>query len=234
VRVLLSWSGGKDGAMALGRLRRDPTIRVEGLLTTVSREFGRVSMHGVRRELVLDQADALGIPMFPVEVASPANDGDGLGDFPSNAAYEEAFGEALSRARGDGIDAIAFGDIFLADLRGYRETLLARAGLSGIFPLWGERTRDLLGALVEGGWRATVVCVDGARLPADWTGRVIDETFARDLPASVDPCGENGEYHTFVHDGPGFSRPVGFVPGLRVFRDPFWFLDLVPRPGTAE
>jgi len=234
VRVLLSWSGGKDGAMALQRLRRDPAVRVEGLLTTVSRKFGRVSMHGVRRELILEQADALGLPLLPVEVASPSDGGDGLGEFPSNAAYEAAFGAALSRAREDGIDAIAFGDIFLADLRRYREDLLARAGLSGVFPLWGERTRGLLGALAEGGWRATVVCVDGARLPAEWTGRAIDETFGADLPAGVDPCGENGEFHTFVHDGPGFSRPVRFAPGVRVFRDPFWFLDLVPCRKAAE
>jgi uncharacterized protein (TIGR00290 family) len=191
-------------------------------------------MHGVRRELILDQADALGLPLLPVEIGSPANDGDGLGDFPSNAAYEEDFCDALRRARKDGIDAIAFGDIFLADLRRYREDLLARAGLSGVFPLWGEDTSRLLGALVEGGWRATVVCVDGARLPAEWTGRVIDGTFAGDLPAGVDPCGENGEFHTFVHDGPGFSRPVPFSPGIRVFRDPFWFLDLVPCRKTAE
>jgi len=234
MRVLLSWSGGKDGAMALERLRRDPRIRVEGLLTTFSRVFGRVSMHGVRRELILEQAEALGIPMVPMEVASPAESGDGLGEFPSNAAYEEAFGDALRRAREDGIDAIAFGDIFLADLRRYREALLARAGLSGLFPLWGERTDDLLGALVGGGWRATVVCVDASRLSADWTGRMIDETFAGDLPAGVDPCGENGEYHTFVHDGPGFARAVDFAPGPPVFRDPFWFVDLVPRRKAAE
>ena len=227
VRVLLSWSGGKDGAMALERLRRDRSVRVEGLLTTVSRDFGRVSMHGVRRELLLDQAEAVGLPVVAVEVPTPAGPGgDGIGSFPPNTAYEEAIAAAFAAAKTRGIEAIAFGDIFLSDLRGYREALLARADLGGLFPLWGEDTEALLSACVAAGYRATIVCVDGSRLPPGWAGRELDREAAAALPAGVDACGENGEYHTFVHDGPGFSRPVPFAVGERVHRPPFWFVDL--------
>jgi uncharacterized protein (TIGR00290 family) len=234
VRVLLSWSGGKDGAMALARLRRDPSVRVEGLLTFFSRDFGRVSMHGVRREILLDQAEAAGMPVIPVELDSPAGPGgDGIGAFPSNAAYEKAFGAALRRAREEGIDAIAFGDIYLADLRRYREALLARAGLGGLFPLWGEETSRLLAEFLESGNRATIVCVDEDRLGPEWAGRELDREAAAALPPAVDPCGENGEYHTFVHDAPVFSRPVRIAVGERVHRPPFWFADILPAAANA-
>jgi uncharacterized protein (TIGR00290 family) len=235
VRLLLSWSGGKDSAMALERLRRDPSIRVEGLLTTFSSDFGRVQMHGVRRELLLEQADAVGLPLVAVDVPSPPVPGeDGLGAFPSNTAYESAFRAALALARERGIEAIAFGDIFLADLRHYRESLLSAARLAGVFPLWGEDTAALLRAFLEFRFRATIVCADESRLSADWAGRELDADAAASLPDGVDPCGENGEYHTFVHDGPGFSREVTFDRGIRVHRPPFWFMDLTPCRGAPS
>jgi diphthamide synthase (EF-2-diphthine--ammonia ligase) len=219
--------------MALERLRRDPSIRVEGLLTTFSRDFGLVQMHGVRRELLLEQADAVGLPLVAVDVPSPpVPDEEGLGAFPSNMAYESAFRPALARARDQGIEGIAFGDIFLADLRRYRESLLAGTGLGAVFPLWGEDTAALLRGFLESRFRATIVCVDETRLSADWAGRELDAGAAASLPGGVDPCGENGEYHTFVHDGPGFSREVAFDRGIRVHRSPFWFADLTPCRGA--
>jgi len=237
VRVLLSWSGGKDSAMALDRLRRDPSIRVDGLLTTVSEEFDRVSMHGVRRELVEAQAESLALPLVTVALPSPPDRGkvaEGFTAFASSAAYEDSIGAAFAGAKELGVEGIAFGDIFLEDLRGYREALLARAGLAGVFPLWGEPTGDLLDEFVRSGFRAIVACVDGGRLGAEWTGRYLDRDFARGLPEDVDPCGENGEYHSFVTAGPGFARPVDVEPGACVFRDPFWFRDLGPKRARPE
>jgi diphthamide synthase (EF-2-diphthine--ammonia ligase) len=221
--------------MALERLRRDPSIRVEGLLTTFSKDFGRVQMHGVRRELLVEQADAVGLPLVAVDVPSPPDpDEEGPGALPSNTAYESVFRPALARARDQGIEAIAFGDIFLADLRHYRESLLAGTRLVGVFPLWGEDTSALLQGFLESRFRATIVCADETRLSADWAGRELDANAAASLPEGVDPCGENGEYHTFVHDGPGFSREVAFDTGIRVHRPPFWFVDLTPCRGARN
>ena len=224
--------------MALERLRRDPAIRVEGLLTTVSEEFDRVSMHGVRRTLVEAQAKSLALPLVTVALPSPADRGkvaEGFTAFASSAAYEDSIGAAFAGARALGVEGIAFGDIFLEDLRGYRESLLARARLSGVFPLWGGRTGELLEEGLRSGIRAIVACVDGGKLGREWAGRHLDRDFIRGLPEGVDPCGENGEYHSFVTDGPGFARPVDVEVGACVFRDPFWFRDLAAkRPGPGE
>jgi uncharacterized protein (TIGR00290 family) len=235
MKTLLSWSGGKDSALALGALRRGSEHEVAGLMTTLSAEHQRVSMHGVRIDLVSQQAQLLDVPLLTVEMPPYQNFGapDAQAcpiDLPGNNTYEEAMLAAFERARGQGIEAIAFGDIYLEDLRDYRERLLARAGLHGVYPLWKRDTRDLLREFITSGWRAIVVCTDGERLDASWSGREIDVRFALDLPRGVDPCGERGEYHSFVYDGPLFSRPVTFDKGSIVNRAPFTFCDLVPVP----
>lgn len=235
MRALVCWSGGKDSALALWLARSRPDLEVAGLLTTFSEEFDRVSMHGVRRELLEAQADSLGLPVWKVFLPTPPRDAScalpppghqGFVSFASNDVYEEKMLEAFERARREGIEAIVFGDIFLEDLRAYRERLLGRAGLTGIYPLWGRPTRELLEEFLERGFRAVVVCVDSVRLDASWAGRLLDRRFLAELPAGVDPCGENGEYHTFVFDGPGFSHPVEICQGETVSRDPFCFRDL--------
>ena len=236
VKALVCWSGGKDSALALHRARRDPAIEVAGLLTTFSEEFDRVSMHGVRRELLEAQAAALALPLRRVFLPTPPRDAacalpppgtpSGFVSFAPNDVYEARMLGAFESARESGIEAVVFGDIFLEDLRQYRERLLARAGLVGIYPLWGRPTEELLEEFVAAGFRAVVVCVGSAALGASWAGRLLDRSFARDLPAGIDPCGENGEYHTFVFDGPGFSRPVPVAHGETVLREPFWFREL--------
>jgi uncharacterized protein (TIGR00290 family) len=236
MKALMCWSGGKDSALALRLARERTDLEIAGLLTTFSEEFDRVSMHGVRRELLEAQAQALGLPVWKVFLPTPPRDAacaltplagqPGFVSFASNEAYEAKMIEAFERARRGGIAAIVFGDIFLEDLRAYRERLLARAGLKGIYPLWGRPTRDLMEEFIADGFRAVVVCVDAARLDASWAGRPLDAKFLAELPEGVDPCGENGEYHTFVFDGPGFSRPVALSHGPTVSRDPFCFRDL--------
>jgi len=237
MKTLVCWSGGKDCGLALHRLRANPSVDVCGLLTTFSEEFDRVSMHGVRRELLENQAAAVGLPLRAVFLPTPpaaapcpigSANAQGFTAFPSNDTYDEAMGRALAGAKRDGIEAIAFGDIFLEDLRRYREERTAAAGLATLFPLWGEKTGDLLAESIASGFRAVTVCVDSRRLSEAWAGREIDARFAREIPAEVDPCGEYGEYHSFVHDGPGFRSPVAFERGEVVFRDPFWFADLRP------
>jgi uncharacterized protein (TIGR00290 family) len=232
MKTLLSWSGGKDSALAFAALRRSGEHEVAGLLTTLSAEHQRVSMHGVRIDLVHQQAQRLGVPLITVEMppyrnfAAPDAQTCPI-DLPGNNTYEEAMLAAFANAREEGIEAIAFGDIYLEDLRDYRERLLARAGLRGVYPLWKRDTHMLLREFVAGGWRAIVVCTDGERLDASWSGREIDVRFALDLPLDVDPCGERGEYHSFVYDGPLFSSPVAFQKGDVVERAPFAFCELL-------
>jgi uncharacterized protein (TIGR00290 family) len=236
MKVLMCWSGGKDSAMALRVARDRADLEVAGLLTTFSEEFDRVSMHGVRRELLEAQAQALGLPVWKVFLPTPPKGAacalppparrQGFVAFASNDVYEEKMIEALERARREGIEAIVFGDIFLEDLRAYRERLLAGVGLKGVYPLWGRPTRELMEEFIARGFRAVVVCVDAARLDASWAGRPLDARFLAELPEGVDPCGENGEYHTFVFDGPGFSRPVALSHGATVARDSFCFREL--------
>jgi len=202
------WSGGKDSAMALDRVRRTGEHRVEALITTINPDFGRVSMHGVRETLVEAQAQAADLPLERMYVGSSADGG----------AYVSALRDVLAGQRRRGVEAVIFGDIFLADLRAWREGLLAECGLRGVFPLWGEDTAKLSRDFVAGGFKAVTCCVDDAHLGADAVGRELDARFFDDLPRSVDPCGENGEYHSFVYDGPVFGRPVAFTAGERVYR----------------
>lgn len=193
---------------------------VAALMTTVTSDYDRISMHGVRRELLRRQADAIGLPLH--EVFIPAN--------AANGEYEAATGEALSMFRDQGLKTIAFGDLFLADIRAYRDRLVEQNGMRAIYPVWGRDTaafiRDFLGL----GFQAVVTCVDTASLDESFSGRIINEDFLADLPANVDPCGENGEFHSFVFDGPNFSAPVSFTIGDRVRRDSFCFCDLEPQP----
>ena len=212
----LSWSGGKDAAMALQSLGRDD---VDWLLTTVSRPFDRITMHGVRRSLLEAQARSIGLPVAVVELPRD----------PSNGRYDAAMLAALAELKGAAErPRLAFGDIFLEDVRGYREELLGPTDFVAEFPLWGRDTAVLADELVADGFEAIVVCVDTEQLDPAFLGRSLDTAFFTDLPRGVDPCGENGEFHTFVYDGPVFSTPVSFRRGRIEERERFHFLDLVP------
>ena len=213
--VALAWSGGKDSALALAALVRDGT-EVAALLTTFTDDYDRVSMHGVRRALVRDQAAATGLPL--VEVGIPA----GCVDDVYAARMEAAFRSPPLVE----LDAVAFGDLFLEDVRAYREEQLARAGKAALFPLWGRDTAALARSFVGEGFEAYVVCVDTRRLDASFAGRDYDAAFLEELPAGIDQCGENGEFHSFVHAGPCFGRPVPCRVGGHVTREGFVFADL--------
>lgn len=217
-KVVLSWSSGKDSAWSLHVLRADHTVEVVGLLTTVNRVHDRVAMHAVRRQLLDRQAQAAGLPLLSVEIPSPC----------SNADYEAAMGAAVAKLRADGIHAVAFGDLFLEDIRAYREQKLAGSGLEPLFPLWGRPTDALAREMVRGGLVAHLTCVDPRRLPASFAGRTFSESLLDELPATVDPCGENGEFHSFVSAGPMFQRAISVSAGPIVERDGFVFADLLP------
>lgn len=222
-RVVLAWSGGKDAAFALSELRRDPDVEVIEFLTTLSEEYDRSSMHGVRRELYDRQADAAGLPIRYVSI--PAGG--------TNEEYEERMATALTDYRDRGIDAVAFADLYLEDVRAYRQEQLSQVPLDGLFPLWGRDTATLVTEILEAGFRATVVCVDGDVLDESFAGREMDRAFLDDLPDGIDPCGENGEFHTFVHDGRILAEPIAVTPGERVTREidghPFHYSDLLPE-----
>jgi uncharacterized protein (TIGR00290 family) len=219
--VVLSWSGGKDSALALWAMREELGTPPTALLTTITEEDGRVGTHEVPVELIRDQAAAVGLPL--VEVPIPKA--------PSNRVYEERLSAALSAPPLAEVGTVAFADLFLADIRAYREAQLAAIGRSCAFPLWGRDTTALAGSFVEAGFAATLVCVDLARLDPSFAGRSFDRDLLCDLPAGVDRCGENGEFHTFVSAGPVFSVPVSFEPDGEVERDGFAFHHL--RPGGA-
>lgn len=214
--VLVSWSGGKDSCAALLEIRK--TRRVAALLTTVTRDYDRISMHGVRRVLLEQQAERLGLPLRRVWISKGA----------TNDEYESSLGGVLAEFHASGIDEIVFGDLYLEDIRAYRDAFLARQRMTGIYPIWGRDTATLIRNFIAQGFRTVVVCVDPAKLERRFAGRVIDEQFLAELPASVDPCGENGEFHTFVFDGPLFRQPIAYRPGEVVLRDGFWFADLIP------
>ncbi|HEX7326107.1 MAG TPA: ATP-binding protein [Rhodanobacteraceae bacterium] len=209
--VLLAWSGGKDCLAALARLRSDPAWTPAGLLTTLTRDFDRVSMHGIRHDVLRAQAESLGLPLIECVLDWPS----------SNADYEAAMADALQRAqtRWPGIDHCAFGDLFLADVRAYRETQLARAGWHAVFPLWGTDTRGQARAFIAAGYRAVITCVDTTQLDASFSGRDFDAALLADLPPTVDPCGERGEFHTLSYAGPPFTRPIDLRRGESVLRD---------------
>ena len=204
--------------MALHGLLRDSAFEVAGLLTTVTEGYERISMHGVRRELLQQQATSLGLPLDEVRIPPQC----------PNSMYESRMAEALLRYRERGILHVGFGDIFLRDLRAYREANLARAGMFALFPLWGVDTRELAARFLADGFRARTACIDPRKLDKSFAGRKLDADFFRDLPIEVDRCGENGEFHTFVFDGPIFRSPVPVVTGQVVERDSFVFCDLLP------
>jgi uncharacterized protein (TIGR00290 family) len=224
--IVLSWSGGKDSSLALAALRADSAVEVVGLLTSITRDYERISIHGVRRTLLEAQARALGLPLFEVAL-QPAC---------SNAEYETAFRTAAHelRARFPTLSRIAFGDLFLSDVRAYREALLASVGLEAHFPLWALDTRVLAEHFVAAGYRARLVCVDTTQLASSFAGRAFDAGLLAELPESADPCGERGEFHTFVSDGPIFPTPIPYVTGEIVMREErFAYCDLLDA-GTAQ
>jgi uncharacterized protein (TIGR00290 family) len=217
--ILVSWSGGKDAAWTLHRLRQHDEFDVVALLTTVTDGFDRIAMHGIRREILLAQAHATGLPVIEARIPQQCD----------NATYESAFAGALTQARErwPGLDTIAFGDLFLEDVRAYREALCARLGWQVATPLFGAKTAQLARAMIAGGLRATLCCVDTTQLDGGFSGREFDAALLADLPAAVDPCGERGEFHTCVHAGPMFAQPIALQAGERVLRDGrFQYTDL--------
>jgi uncharacterized protein (TIGR00290 family) len=216
--ILFCWSGGKDSALALHTLLQRNDVCIASLLTTVTEGYDRISMHGVRRELLQQQAESLRLPLHEVFIPPQC----------VNPTYEAKMEEALLTFRKQGIRRVAFGDIFLEDLRIYREKNLARVEMQALFPIWKRDTRELIREFHATGFRSVAVCIDSKVLDPSFAGRELDESFFTDLPAGVDPCGENGEFHTFVFDGPIFLRPIGFTLGEVVQRDSFVFRDLLP------
>ncbi|MGH7720058.1 MAG: ATP-binding protein [Gemmatimonadaceae bacterium] len=219
--VAVSWSGGKDSALALHAIRADPSLRVEALVTTITDGYDRISMHGVRRSLLDVQVAALGVSLVEARIPIDA----------SNASYEAAMTSALSGLQARGISRVVFGDLFLADVREYRERLLAGVGMRGLYPLWLRDTRELAEQFIESGFRAILACVDPRQVPAALCGREFDHALLSDLPKDADPCGERGEFHTFVYDGPIFETPIAVERGEVVKRGGFWFQDLGATEG---
>ena len=205
--AIMAWSGGKDSAFCLYKVLKEGRFGVRYLLTTLNSDFRRISMHGVREELLDRQAASVGIPLLKVWVAEGTNE-----------EYERQMEAVLLKARSEGIRHVIFGDIFLEDLRAYREQNLAKAGMEAVFPLWGSDTGRLSREFTGSGFRTVVCCTNDAFLGEEWLGREVDGKFIRELPSNVDPCGENGEYHTFCFDGPVFRTPIGFSAGDKVFR----------------
>ena len=224
-RVVVSWSGGKDSAWTLHTLRQQPEkYLVIGLLTTINQRFNRIAMHGVRRELLEQQAQTAGLPLWVVPLPSPS----------TNEHYERRMTNALCFLKRLGIDAVAFGDLYLEDIRQYREAKFGNCGLELLFPVWGLKTRHLAEQILGAGVKARLSCVDPRVVPADWAGRDYDEKLLAELPPSADPCAENGEFHTFVYSGPMFRSSIPIVNGEIVERDGFVFRDLLGEASTAE
>ena len=217
-KAVISWSSGKDSAFALSEVLREAELDVVGLLTTVTKTYGRVSMHGVRERLLELQAEASGLPLLRVEIPSPC----------PNEVYEQEMARAIATMSAEGVTHLVFGDLFLQDIREYRESHLAPTGITPVFPLWGRDTKQLAREMIEGGLGAIVVCLDPRKLSRSFAGRRFDAQFLDELPPSVDPCGENGEFHTFVTAGPMFSRPIPVTVGSTVERDGYVFTDLLP------
>jgi len=220
MRTLLSWSTGKDSAWSLHVLRQRRDVRVVGLVTTINAAFDRVAMHGVRRALAVAQAEAAGLPLHVLPIPYPC----------PNEDYERIMGAFVAEQAAAGVEAMAFGDLFLEDIRRYRETKLAGTGIAPLFPLWGIETAKLAREMIDGGLEARITCVDPRKLPTSFAGRRFDAALLADLPAGVDPCAENGEFHTFCCAGPMFQRPIAVALGEVVTRDGFVFCDLVQIP----
>ncbi len=216
-KALVAWSSGKDSAWALHEVRRGGALEVAGLLTTVTSEFGRVSMHAVREDLLDRQATSLGLPCRKVRLPWPC----------ANETYEAEMARALAEARTAGITHVVFGDLFLEDVRAYREQRLAGSGIEPVFPLWGRDTSRLAREMLGGGLHATLTCVDPRALDPSFAGRAFDAALLSDLPEGVDPCGERGEFHSFAWAGPMFSAPIAVTLGDVVTREGFVFADLL-------
>jgi len=219
-KALFSWSGGKDSALALYEVLGTRSCDIASLITTVTGEYDRVSMHGVRSLLLEMQADSLGLRLEKVIIPRNA----------SNEEYENSLEKALLKYKGSGVDSVIYGDIFLEEIRKYREEQLGKLGLGCVFPIWGRDSLSLARTFIEAGFKAVVVCVDSTLLDGGFAGREFDRDFITDLPPDIDPCGENGEFHTFVYDGPVFRERVKFVKGEIVLRDGrFYYCDLLPQ-----
>lgn len=218
-KMLLAWSGGKDSALALEELLHTGTYQIIGLLTTVTEGYDRVSMHGIRKTLLEHQALSLGLPLDEVYIPQQC----------SNEDYQARMQEAMAQHIRSGLTVVAFGDLFLEEIRSYREDNLTHMGIKAVFPLWQRNTTELARFFIDRGYKAVVSCVDSTVLGPSFVGRHFDDTFLADLPAAVDPCGEHGEFHTFVWDGPLFSHPISLQRGEVALRENrFWFCDLVP------
>jgi uncharacterized protein (TIGR00290 family) len=219
-KAWLSWSSGKDSAWSLEVIRRQNAIDVVALLTTVNAEFQRVAMHAVRESLLRAQAECVGLPLVAVPIPNPC----------PNEAYEKAMSEAVEQARSRGVTYIIFGDLFLEDIRRYREEKLAGSGVTPLFPLWNLDTAELARQMIQAGLKAVLTCVDPKKLDPNFAGRTFDAKFLDDLPVEIDPCGENGEFHTFAFAGPMFRAPIDVVKGPVVEREGFVFADILPKP----
>lgn len=218
-KALISWSGGKDSALCLNEVLKNRDYEIAALVTTMTVEYARVSMHGIRWALLEGQARSLGFKVEKVPISKNA----------SNAEYESSLERVLLRYRDEGVWHVIYGDIFLEDVRAYRERHLERLGMRPVFPIWKKDSGELARGFIGSGFRAVTVCVDSAALGEEFAGREYNYDFLSELPSGIDPCGENGEFHTFVYDGPPFSRPVGFAKGEVVLRDNrFYFCDLLP------
>jgi len=216
--TLVSWSGGKDSCMALYEIQQMNGYQVAALLTTITRDYDRISMHGVRRVLLERQAESLGLRLHQVYISKGA----------TNEEYESKMKEAFSLYCAEGVNRVVFGDLFLEDIKKYREQLLAPLGMKGLFPIWKQDTARMIRTFIDLGFKAVVTCVDPRVLDQSFAGRLIDDAFLRQLPPGVDPCGENGEFHSFVFDGPTFREEIKFSLGEMVSRDSFCFCDLLP------
>lgn len=222
-KTLLSWSSGKDSAWALHILRQDPCIEVVGLFCTINQASERVIMHGISVTLLQQQAKNIGLPLYLIKIPHPCN----------NHVYASAMTTFLDSIKKQNIEYVAFGDLFLEEIRKYREDHLKETGVTPIFPLWGIPTRILSREMITSGLQAITICIDPKRISDKFAGRMYNESFLKAIPNDVDPCGEYGEFHTFVFDGPMFEKTVEFIPGETVHRDGFVFTDLIPLTPDA-
>jgi len=218
-KLLFCWSGGKDSAMALYEIQKNNEYQVVSLLTTITEDYDRISLHGVRRLLVEQQARSLAIPLHKVFVPKSC----------SNEEYAAKMSQTLIQFKQEGVENVAFGDIFLEDVRKYREDNLAQLNMKGVFPIWERDTAELVQSFVALGFRAVVSCIDTKVLDERFLGRQLDKDFIAELPPDIDPSGENGEFHSFVYDGPIFKKKIGYKRGESVLRDSFYFCDLIPK-----
>ncbi|MBL7156591.1 MAG: diphthine--ammonia ligase [Candidatus Omnitrophica bacterium] len=221
--IIMTWSGGKDSALALYELKKDTAYSIKTLFTTVTKDYGRISMHGVREALLEKQAKSLGILLEKIEISANS----------SHEEYKNKMKNALELYKSKGLESVAFGDIFLEDIRSYREANLSKVGMKAVFPLWKKNTEELANLFIDLGFKTILTCVDTKLLDGKFTGREFDKQFLSELPETIDPCGENGEFHTFVYDGPIFKNRIYYEKGETVLRDDrFMYCDLLPQAAS--